>query len=298
MKQIAGFDWENMRLFLAVARAGSARAAADDLQMHYTSISRRITAFEKRMGARLFDKSVNGFALTEHGQLILRHGEAMENEAFSIERLLTGADDRIGGDLRVTMSSTIAAFLLTDGLRDFCDAYPDINLSIDTGYKFANFNRREADVTIRVSDNPGDLLVGRKLGTYHQSIYARPDYLKDHSPNKKNSGCRWLDWVSDEAFAKRLGKSEFPFVQHYLQIEDELLLLEAAKSGMGIATLPCFYGDATPELIRISSLPPTPVLGLWLLTHPDLRKNAKVQCFISFFTAVLINKRDMLDGKI
>lgn len=296
MSQVAGFNWENMRVFLAVARAGSARQAAEGLGVHYTSITRRVAAFEKQMGAHLFDKGVNGYSLTEHGLSVLRHAETMENEAFAIERRLTGADERISGELRVTMSTTIAAYLLVDGLRDFRSAHPGIKLSIDTGYRFADFNRREADVTIRVSDDPGDQLVGRKFGTYHQSVYATRSYLEQHSPQEADSGCCWLDWTNEETFHKQREKSEFPNVRDYMQIEDEVLLLEAAKAGMGIATLPCFYADSTPELVRVSLRPPEPVLGVWLLTHPDLNKNAKVRCFIDFFAAVLSDRSDLLAG--
>ena len=289
-------DWENLRTFLAVARAGSARAAAETLGVHYTSVTRRMAAFESSVGARLFDKSVHGYALTEHGQDILRDAEAMENAAFSVERKLTGADDQITGTLTVTMSTTIASFLLIDDLRDFRAAYPGINLSIDTGYRFADFGRREADVSVRVSNDPGDTLVGRRFGTFHQSIYARPDYIADYPPDKEGSGCCWLDWMHRDAFEKKRAASEFPKVQNYTQIEDEVLLLEAAKSGWGMASLPCFYGDKQSDLVRVSQQPPEPVLGVWLLTHPDLLQSAKVRCFMDFFGKALSAKASELTG--
>jgi DNA-binding transcriptional LysR family regulator len=289
-------DWENLRTFLAVARAGSARAAAETLGVHYTSVTRRMAAFETSVGARLFDKSVHGYALTEHGQDILRDAEAMENAAFSVERKLTGADAQITGPLTVTMSTTIASFLLVDDLRDFRVAYPGINLSIDTGYRFADFGRREADVSVRVSNDPGDTLVGRRFGTFHQSVYARPDYIADNPPDKEGSGCCWLDWMHREAFEKKRAASEFPLVQDYTQIEDEVLLLGAAKSGWGMATLPCFYGDKQRDLVRVSKQPPEPVLGVWLLTHPDLLQSAKVRCFMDFFGKALSAKASELTG--
>lgn len=298
MGTVSGFDWENMRIFLAVARSGSARGAAEGLGLHYTSITRRIAAFERQVGARLFDKSLNGYALTGHGQAVLKNAEVMENEAFAAERHLTGADEHITGELRVTMSTTIAAYLLVDGLRDFRQTYQDITLIVDTGYRFADFSRREADVTVRVSNDPGDQMVGRKFGTFHQSVYATPAYINRHPPSEEGSGCVWLNWKSREAFDKDRKKSAFPIVENYMQIEDEILLLEAAKAGMGIATLPCFYADKDPELVRISPHPPEPVLGVWLLTHPDLAKNARVRHFVDFFTVILKQKSNQLKGKI
>lgn len=87
-----------------------------------------------------------------------------------------------------------------------------------------------------------------------------------------------------------------PLIDRYLQIDDEVLLLEVAKAGMGLATLPCFYADPAPELVRVSSRDREPVLGIWLLTHPDLTRNARVRCFIDFFAEVLKGKQDRLSG--
>jgi len=298
MGQISGFNWENMRIVLAVARAGSARQAAAGLGMHSTSITRKIAAFEQHLGTRVFHKSVNGYSLTQSGQSILRHAEIMESEAFAIERQLTGAEERIAGQLRVTMSTTIAAYLLVDTLRDFTRMYPDIELMIDTGYNFADFNRREADVAIRVSNDPGDHLVGRKFGPYYQSIYATSDYIRAHPPGEKNSGCRRLGWQSRQSFQRRRARMEFPHIKNYLQIKDELLLIEAVKAGTGIATIPCFQADMMPELVRVSQRPPIPVFDVWLLTHEDSTRSGKVRCFVEFFTAALLAKADLLSGTL
>jgi DNA-binding transcriptional LysR family regulator len=99
-----------------------------------------------------------------------------------------------------------------------------------------------------------------------------------------------------EAFEKKRAASEFPLVQDYTQIEDEVLLLGAAKSGWGMATLPCFYGDKQRDLVRVSKQPPEPVLGVWLLTHPDLLQSAKVRCFMDFFGKALSAKASELTG--
>jgi len=290
-------DWESLRIFLAVARDGSARRAADQLGTHYTSITRRLKVFEAEVGGRLFDKGPGGYVLTQLGGSVLQHVEAMESEALAVGRRLLGADERIQGTLRVTTTTTLAAYLLVEEFKAFTKEYPGIDLRIQTGYAFADLSRGEAEVTIRASNAPGDRLVGRRFATYHQSVYATPEYITLHPPDTDGSGCVWMDWVTDEVFRRRAKRSEFPLVKHYAQIEDEVLLLEAAKAGMGMATMPCFYADKAHELVRVSRRAPEPVLGIWLLTHPDLSRNARVRCFTDYFSAALKGKRGQLEGK-
>lgn len=290
-------DWADLQVVLAVARSGSARKAAEVIGVHYTSITRRLAAFEGRIGGRVFDKGPAGYILTTLGTSLLHHVEAMEAEALAVGRRLSGADENIEGPLRLTTTTTIAAYLLIEELREFRRQYPGIDLRVQTGYGFADLTRGEAEVSVRASNEPGDRLVGRRFGDYHQSIYATPDYLSAYPPERDGSGCLWMDWIPEDAFRRRVRKSEFPLVDRYLQIDDEVLLLEASKAGIGMATLPCFYADKAPELVRVSRREPEPVLGIWLLTHPDLTRNARVRCFIDFFADVLKGKQDQLSGR-
>lgn len=289
-------DWTNLCTFLATGRHGSTRAAAEELGIHYSSVARQIAALEAQLGTRLFDRSVTGYLLTDPGTRLVRRVEAMETEALAISREITGADTQISGELRVSMSSTIAAYLLVDDLRDFCAAYPSISLRIDTGHGFADVTRRDADVVVRVSDAPGDLLVGRRIGTFHESVYATKAYLGTHSPDNETNDCIWLSWLPNEVFRKRRAFWDLPYVEKHMQIEDEVLLLEAVKSGWGIGTLPCFYGDTSDKLVRIRPERTRPVMGIWLLTHPDIKMNARVRAFTDFFAKALARNSDLLEG--
>lgn len=244
----------------------------------------------------MFDKGPGGFLLTQLGRSVVPHAEAMETAALAAEREISGADERIFGDLTLATTTSLAAYLLADDLKQFRALHPGISLHIKTGYGFADLSRGEADVTIRASDNPGDQLVGRRLATYHQSVYGTADYLSRHPPGAEGSGCLWMDWRGEESFRKRQKRSEFPFVEHYMQVDDEILLLELVRAGMGIGTIPCFYGDRTAGLVRAGSAPPEPVRGVWLLAHPDLVKNARVRAFIDFFSGVLASKEALLAG--
>lgn len=289
-------DWEDLHVFLAVARFGSARRASEELGCHYTSVTRRISGLEAKLSAHLFDKSHKGYDLTDLGHDILNHVDNMESEALSISRRLLGADTRLTGELRVAMTTTIASYLLVDELRDFSDAYPDVELNLLTDTSFADLSRGEAHVTVRVSDNPGDQLIGRRYATYFEAVYATPEYVKTHRPSETETSAKWLHWLKSDALRKYIASSDFPKIQKMQTIADEVLLLSAARAGMGIATLPCFYGDSEPDLIRIGSSPPTPCFGIWLLAHPDLTQNIRVRTFMDFIGKSLDRKKGLLAG--
>jgi DNA-binding transcriptional LysR family regulator len=230
------------------------------------------------------------------GRSVVPHAEAMELAALAAAREVSGADERIVGNLTLATTTTLAAYLLAEDVVLFRERYPGISLRIKTGYGFADLSRGEADVTIRASDDPGDYLVGRRVATYHQCIYGTPDYLEQHPPTVRGSGCLWMDWRTEESFRRRQKRSEFPLVEHYMQVDDEILLLQLVRAGMGIGTIPCFYGDTAPGLIRAGTEPPEAVRGVWLLAHPDLAKNARVRAFLDFFGEVLARKLPLLTG--
>lgn len=298
MTETLRLDWEDLHIFLAVARYGSARRASEELGCHYTSVIRRISNLESKLEARLFDKSPKGYELTELGRDIVNHADNMESEALAISRKLQGADTHLKGELRIAMTTTIASYLLVDDLKNFSQAYPDVQLELITNTTFADLTRGEAHVTVRVSNNPGDQLKGRRYGSYYEAVYARPEYLEAHRPDEQNTSAKWLHWLKGDTFKKYIAHSDFPNIQNMQTIADEVVLLNAARTGMGIATLPCFYADPDPCLVRVGVSPPVPCLGIWLLAHPDLTQNARVRAFMDFIGKALEGKKALLEGEV
>lgn len=298
MQTKTGYDWENLRTFLAVARAGSARAAAAQLGVHYTSLSRRLQNFEKKIGARLFDRGSFGYVLTPYGEAILPHVRRIEEEAFAVERLISGADARLRGDLRITMPESVASYLLIDELGEFARLYPEVTLAVDANQNFADLLKRQADIAIRVSNDPPDYLIGTKVGTYYDCIYATPAYLAAHDPADPNSGCQWIGWSDGGSFTGWLRSSPFANLPVGGWFPNELLQLRAACAGIGLAQLPCFFADREPSLVRVAGLKPQQRADVWLLTHPDFRRTARVRAMMDFMRAVFRKKQDLLVGTL
>ena len=167
------FDWNDLRHFLAVARAGSTLGAAEGLKVNQTTVARRIAALEQALGAKLFDKASAGYRLTELGSELLPVAERVEVEAETVLRLTEQRARRLTGTVRVTTNETIADIFLMPSVTEFCDLYPHIRLDIVVDARHLDLNRGEADVALRVGGSPGSgAIVARKLRHLPWGVYC------------------------------------------------------------------------------------------------------------------------------
>ena len=299
MVQNSTMNWDDIRLFLALARHGSARGAAESLQVSHTTISRRAEQLEADLGTRLFDRDVSGYRLTGEGETMMTSALQAEEALLAAERQLQGRDAQLSGEIRLTTSDIIANYLLMPYLVSFCRDYPEIDLNVLVSYDLFDIGRREADIAIRFMGDgrqPPDDLVGRKLVTAASCYYATPEYLAKHDPREDNGGARWVGWNDNERVPDWVKSSPFPRVPVYGKFNNGMLQAEAAKQGMGIAVLPAFVGDAMKELIRIPGCEPYLNYDIWLLSHPDLRDAARLRTFRKFVVELFEENQSLLAG--
>lgn len=289
-------DWDELRFFLAVARKGSIRAAAIVLGVNHSTVSRRIDAFEKKLDVRLFERQPSGYLITQAGEEIMQSAMQIEGEVAAIERRVAGRDTRLSGLLRVTLPGVLGQKLLMADLTAFCEANQEIELQISSSDSMADLSRREADIAIRLTNDPPENLVGRRVLRCAKAIYASKDYLARHDLAAGAGKLAWIGWndvVSDPQWVR---ESPYPMAPARNRISDSLLQLEAAKAGMGLAKLPCFIGDMEPDLSRVPPAKPIPDRELWILTHEDLRNTTRVRHFSKFMVRAIQAKRDLLEG--
>ncbi|PCJ68737.1 MAG: LysR family transcriptional regulator [Rhodobiaceae bacterium] len=285
-------NWDDLRLFLATAEAGSMRAAAKALKVSHTTISRRIDALETDFDTRLFDRRSDGFDLTPAGVALLPVAQAMESNLLRVERRVRGADKELAGPLVVTLPDMFARYLMAPLLFEFMEEHPMIELEVNESWTIFDLSRREADVAIRFTDAPPDHLIGRELGTFSHAVYGTPAYIETNEPFDGSTKARWIGW-GDGAHRKRwVAASPFPELATIGRFDDLPLQVEAMRAGLGIGLIPCFVGDTIPEFERLSS--PTPRSGVWLLSHADLRSTARVSAFRKF----IIERRDYLKARV
>lgn len=295
-------DWDDLRSFLAIARSGSLQGAARALGVNHSTVFRRLNALEARLGVRLFDRFPRGYALTAAGEHMLRSAERVEDEILGLERRLLGGDVRLAGSLRVTTTDTLVHGVLGPHLRAFQAAYPEIELELITGNAFFDLSKREADVALRPSRHPGDAMVGRRLAALAVALYAARDYLAERgrpagAPELAGHALITGDASLAHLPATRWLERHVPAAGSVLRCNSWLSQLAAARAGLGLAALPCFLGDRAPELVRV--LPPDPALAgeLWLLTHSDLRRTARVRAFMETIARGIRRERALLEGE-
>ena len=301
-------NWENVKIFLALVREGSVRAAGAKLEISHATVARRIGAFETKLGVKLFDRLPNGLAMTVSGEELLQSALKIEEEMVAIERRISGQDTRLQGMVRVTMPDVMATHLIMPDLVEFVRQYPDIDLQIMPSYEFFDLSQRQADVAIRVVHHdrlPPEYLVGHRLVTYAKAVYASNEYLREHDLTSNSSNARWIGWGDLDLrgtnpkilrFPDWVKQSDYAHIPVYNSLNSVLLQTEAAKQGMGLAMLPCFLGDKETSLVRIPPGTAEPAYDVWLLTHPDLKDTARLRTFRHFISKAVEKYRDLLEG--
>ena len=290
-------DWDDVRYFLAIARSGSVRGAAGRLKVNHSTILRRITQFEMRLGAQMFEKLPSGYRLTEAGDEVLRFAEQMERSSTELETSVFGRDQAVGGVLRVTMAPVIATHLLLSDFAEFARSYPDVEVDILSIDEPVNLTNREADVAIRVVYDRETLplnLHGIKGPDLFGGVYMSRDLLDAWRAGTVDRA-RWIVksniGVPDWAEGCEVPLSDIPF-----RTTDAQAQIGAVRLGIGIAALPCFVGDVDPQLVRVPGVDLRKHGTLWLLTRADTKTTKRVRLFTEFVSRRLAEYGPLLGG--
>ena len=279
MQQI---NWDNLRYVLMVANKGSVSAAARELGVNRSTVLRRINAFQADLNCRIFEQSGSGYALTPEAEKMIDAAREVENTLFNMQRQIAGRELKLEGELRVTTTDTFMVSLLTPHLASFHRKHPHIVVEIITTPSILSLDRRDADIAIRpIQQAPDSGLIGKKLYDLKFGVYASPDLLKQCV----SDDCFQQDWIGFDATIRstRLGawfEERIPTHKVCMRVDSFVGIRLAAENGIGLALLPCLLGDSSGKLTRLAV--PTQDLSaeLWLLTHPDLMRSARVNAFI------------------
>jgi DNA-binding transcriptional LysR family regulator len=297
--QKSTINWDDVRLFLALAGGGSSRATANRLGISHTTVSRRVEQLEASLGTRLFDRDVNGFRLTGAGETLVTQATLAEEALIGAQRRLQGRNAELKGEIRVTAPDAVVLDLLMDELVGFVRRYPEIDLNLMLSYNAFEIARRDADIairTIRQGRPAPEEPPGRKLVTAASCYYASADYLERHDPWASDTNARFIGWSDSERFPHWVRDSPFPHVPAYGNLNNVMLQVSAAVAGMGIAALPCFAGDAALALRRVPGTRPYDSYDIWLLSHPEPRQTARLRMFRKFIIEVFETKEEVIRG--
>jgi len=290
-------NWDDLRIFLALAREGKLTAVAKRLNVSHPTVARRVKQLEATVGARLFDRLPDRFVLTAAGEALLGDVQMMEDAAASIHRRSAGMNGDTLGTVRISAGEAITDYFARN-LKRLRHNLNCIEFELVATHTLANLSRREADLMIR--DKVPDLasIVTRKLGSASYAIYAAVDFAVAGTSRDALRKATWIGF--DEEHAYMPGQAWLHDLldakRPPIRSNDWQVLHEATRSGAGLAVLPCYLGDPDPALRRIAPLKDV-VEEQWLLVHRDLRALPRVRAVMDAIIRLFHEDRALLEGR-
>ena len=285
-----GMDWDDFRLLLEIARAGSLSAAAVRLRINQSTVSRRLSQLEHVLQCRLVERSVTGITLTDAGADLFRMAEQMEEDVADQTAALVGRDRQVSGRLTITCVDMMVDRFLAPHLSEFATKYPEIELVLRGSMQPVNLMRNEAEVALRISANPHEVLVGRMICDFALAVYVARKYL---------TGTTQPDWIgwTDGTTAAQIMARHFPDITPRHIADNYPAVNAMVRAGLGAAMLPCYWADRDADLVRINPDTVPAGLGLWVLIHPDKSRVARIRAFVDFIQPRLKAYRDLFEGE-
>ena len=298
---VADFNWNDLRAFLAVARTGRLTTAAARVAMDHTTVARRIAALEDGLGARLFDRSPQGYALTPHGERLMPTAEKIESLTLLAASELGESDQALSGTVRIGAPEGFGSYVLAPLMAKLADRHPGLDIQLVAISGVLSLSKREADIAVTLSAPREGRLISRKLTDYGLSLYAAPAYLDGRPPIRTRAdmaGQRFSGYIGDLLYAPELDYMQAPDVDIHVALQSSNLIaqLQAALAGAGLCVLPDFIAAREAGLRRV--LPDAVHLdrSLWLVTHADLKPLARIRAVTAMIVEAVKADRAMFTG--
>lgn len=273
-------EWSDVRIFLAVARSGTLGGAARSLRLSHPTVGRRVRALEEDTGQTLFQRTADGFILTEEGSAIVALAEQMEEGALAMERRLAGQEKNLRGTLRISSADWFGAYVLPPIIADFTSAYPGVDVEILTGTRLFSLAQRESDIAFRIVPFDASDIVQRRLSRLNYGVYLAADAPEPVFGD--GAGFRLITHDTSTGQFPDIAwlKESFPNAAPALRSNNRNVQARMCRQGIGIAVLPLAVGNQTPglRLLKLPSEPPA--RDIWMGYHRDLRHLQRLRAFI------------------
>ena len=279
-------NWDDLKVLLALSRAGSTRKAAGLLGVSNTTVMRRLESLEEHVGGRLFDRTPDGFTATAMADQLLPVAREVEETLTEAERQVSGKDSELSGRIKLSLPA-VPVTHVAEAVAEFAIEYPRIELDITVSDDPVDLARREADIAVRgipKHKRPPKDIVGIKLGRISLGYYVHHELLSEAS-----RGHRELTCIRASGRALSLGDLPDP---DSLGLKNRHLIdgitprMIAARNKLGVAALPCFLATQYPELMLLPGVPSAHWGHTWLLHHKDLRQSARIRALFKHISAL------------
>ena len=295
-------DWDKLRIFHAVAEAGSFTHAGEALNLSQSAVSRQISALEESVSVPLFHRHARGLILTEQGELLYRTAHEVFAKLAMAEAQLSESKDRPKGQLKVTTTVALGSTWLTPRMGEFLEVYPDVTVDLLLDDRELDLSMREADVAIRMAPPRQPELIQRHLMTVHMHVYAAPSYIKRYGLPKSPEdleqhkvivyGEETRPPVPDVNWLLKLGVKGDGLRRPSLTVNNVYAIQRATQAGLGLAALPEFMVQGTSNLVRVMPDIEGPRIDAYFVYPEELRNSKRIQVFRDFLLRKVAETQD------
>ena len=297
-------DWDKLRIFHAVAEAGSFTHAGETLNLSQSAVSRQVSSLEQSLKITLFHRHARGLILTEQGEELYKTAHEIYHQVIMTEAKLSDSKDRPQGPLTVTTTIGFGSVWLTPRIKEFVELYPEIDLNIILVYDDLDLSMREADVAIRLTAPRQPDLIQRHLMDIEYGIYASPEYLKLHGMPQtaqdldKHKIVTFGQEVGDQTdllpalnFLMEAGRESGLPRDPILKVNNIYGIFRAVRSGVGIGALPEYLIEDSSSLVRILPEMLNPGTHVYFVYPEELKQSARIAVFRDFLLRKIVESQ-------
>ncbi len=287
-------DWDKLRIFHAVADAGSFTHAGHELALSQSAVSRQISALETDLNVPLFHRHARGLILTEQGEVLYRTAHDVFTKLAAAKTRLMDSKEKPSGELRITTTVGLGSVWLTPRIKEFTELYPQISVTLLLEDRELDLSMREADVAIRLRRPTQPDLIQRKLFVVHHHVYASPDYIKkygipksieDLDKHKILTFGQAPGYLTTINWLERAGRAEDNPRPVALRVNNAYGLSRAVQAGVGIASLADYIVAADNNLVQIDLPIELPEFDSYFVYPEELKETKRITAFRDFIVS-------------
>jgi DNA-binding transcriptional LysR family regulator len=290
-------NWDDMRFFLALCRTKSFVAAANELKVTHSTVSRRISALEASLQTQLFQRTEKGCQITPAGEALLPYAERLESTVIHLEENVSGKDKQLSGTIRLGTPDGIGNSYLAERLSRFQKHHPALEIELIPVPMYYSLSKREIDILMTVTRPKSGKFIARKLTRYKLGLFATRPYLETHQEIIKSDdlrGHRFVGYIEDLLYDENLKFMDefYPGATPAFRTSTVLAQINAVLAGAGIGVIPYFMAHAKKELVPI--LPAQSIeRDFWIQFNPDSKHIARVRATIDFLVEQIRSEQNL-----
>jgi DNA-binding transcriptional LysR family regulator len=291
-------NWDDVRIFLAVARHGAFSSAAQSLGVNHTTAARRLTVLETQLRARLVIRSPTGITLTSTGRSFLARAERMEQEALHAEQNVKGAGTSLGGKVRLATREAFGAWLVCPRANLLKERFPDLRLELVSEARNISLLKRDADIAVSLHRPSQSRVIVQKLTDYRLGLFASHNYLRKYPPIRtvedlKQHNVIWYIGNMIDMDEQRYMHRITSVARAGFRATDILAQYAAMTAGAGIGIIPLYQAAHDTNIARVLGRDIEEKRTYWMSVHPDSRRLANVRAVMDFLTEIVREKREL-----